>query len=300
MPSQGSCAENAGVVTCQLGTIPNQGSATVVIEVTPTATGELTNTATVSAQQADPDPSDSTATVVVDVGLGFASFTVTKDFTDGNPAEVLVSISCNTGLPLEQSFHISEAGLVKFIVTEFMPGAMDCTITEEVPDGYLPDYFDGTASNPDGCTFEDVAGNAELMCQITNSPAPVDIEIEKLWVFESDGGGIDTRYELLLECNTEIVGDDVFSDDESRIFTAQVVPGFPSSVCSVVEWVFDNAVEIDNDCQEIFISAGHGASCVVTNTVFFEGIPTLDGRGLAVLALLLLGLGLVGVRRLAG
>jgi hypothetical protein len=59
-------------------------------------------------------------------------------------------------------------------------------------------------------------------------------------------------------------------------------------------------VEIDNDCQEIFISAGHGASCVVTNTVFFEGIPTLDGRGLAVLALLLLGLGLVGVRRLAG
>jgi uncharacterized repeat protein (TIGR01451 family) len=299
-PSQGSCLENAGVVTCQLGTIPNQGSATVVIEVTPTAAGGLTNTATVSSAVSDPDPSDSSATVVVEVGLGGASFTVTKDFTDDNPAEVLVSISCNTGLPLQQSFHISEAGGVKFVVTQFVSGAMDCAITEEVPDGYLPEYFDGNASSLNGCTFEDIAGDADLSCRITNSPAPVDIEIEKLWVFEGDGGGIDSRYELTLECNAEIVGDDVFSDDVSRVFTAQVIPGYPSSTCSVQEQVFDGAVEIDNGCQEIVISAGHGASCNITNTVFFEGIPTLDRHGLAVLALLVLGLGLVGVRRLAG
>ena len=38
----------------------------------------------------------------------------------------------------------------------------------------------------------------------------------------------------------------------------------------------------------------------VTNTVFFEGIPALDRRGLVVLALLLLSAGLAGVRRLSG
>jgi hypothetical protein len=38
-------------------------------------------------------------------------------------------------------------------------------------------------------------------------------------------------------------------------------------------------------------------TCTFTNTVFFEGIPTLSQYGLAVLVLLTLGVGFVGLRR---
>ncbi len=77
-----------------------------------------------------------------------------------------------------------------------------------------------------------------------------------------------------------------------------MVPQYPSSNCRVEETVFDSAVEIDNGCNDLEISAASGgASCLITNTVFFEGIPTLNQYGMALLALLMLGLGLVGFRR---
>jgi hypothetical protein len=91
----------------------------------------------------------------------------------------------------------------------------------------------------------------------------------------------------------------VFEGDGPDVFNAQVIPEFPSSACWVAEELFDDAVEVDNDCQNLTVSAGNGDSCTITNTVFFEGIPTLSQYGLAILALLMLGIGLVGFRRFA-
>jgi hypothetical protein len=61
--------------------------------------------------------------------------------------------------------------------------------------------------------------------------------------------------------------------------------------------VYASEVEVDNGCQNITVSAGNGASCTITNTVFFESIPTLGRYGLAILTILMLGIGLVGFRR---
>ena len=47
------------------------------------------------------------------------------------------------------------------------------------------------------------------------------------------------------------------------------------------------------------VSAGNPDSCRIINTVFFEGIPTLSQWGMALLALLMLGVGMVGFRRFA-
>jgi uncharacterized repeat protein (TIGR01451 family) len=60
--SQGSCAETAGIVTCDLGSIPAGGSALVTIAVFGTAFGQVTNTATVSGDEDDPDLANNTAT----------------------------------------------------------------------------------------------------------------------------------------------------------------------------------------------------------------------------------------------
>ncbi|HET6564979.1 MAG TPA: IPTL-CTERM sorting domain-containing protein [Xanthomonadales bacterium] len=275
-----------------------------------------------------------------------ATFLVSKDFTDGNPNEVTVSIDCNTGLILDQSKEISEGQSVEFVVTEFDSGELYCEISEAVPAGYSPTYGvegnqGGTAGNissdGEGCQFSEVAGGA-FACQVVNTPAPVDIVITKEWVIEgsSSAQDIDTRYELTLRCDGEIIGgyyDGIgttdapagipqnvcgldfpagadsgqtvaggpwckkFFGDGPEVFTAEVIPDYPESDCEVVERVYDDAVEIDNGCGHLVFSAGQGASCVITNTVFFEGIPTMNAYGMALLALLMLGMGWVGFRR---
>jgi hypothetical protein len=62
-PSQGSCGQAGGVVTCNLGTIFSEASATIDIVVKPTQAGVITNTASVAAAAGDIDPSDNTSSV---------------------------------------------------------------------------------------------------------------------------------------------------------------------------------------------------------------------------------------------
>ena len=53
-PSQGSCSESGGVVTCPLGTITASGNATIAVVVTaPSTAGLINNSATVSMDQQD-------------------------------------------------------------------------------------------------------------------------------------------------------------------------------------------------------------------------------------------------------
>ena len=54
-PSQGTCSQVAGTVTCPLGTIASGANATVSVVVTPTTDGTLTNTASVSSATSDPN-----------------------------------------------------------------------------------------------------------------------------------------------------------------------------------------------------------------------------------------------------
>ena len=67
-----------------------------------------------------------------------------------------------------------------------------------------------------------------------------------------------------------------------------------------------SSVEVGNTCRYnanskrgriVDITAAEEVSCEFTNTVFFEGIPTLSQYGLAIMALLMLGVGFVGFRR---
>src|SRR6185503_4706869 len=54
-PSQGSCSQASGTVTCNLGSIASGGSATAAIAVTPPpAGGTITNTASITGGQSDP------------------------------------------------------------------------------------------------------------------------------------------------------------------------------------------------------------------------------------------------------
>jgi uncharacterized repeat protein (TIGR01451 family) len=60
-PSQGSCGQAFGIVTCTLGGLANGASAKVDIVVEPNAVATITNRASAVANEEDPNPSDDVA-----------------------------------------------------------------------------------------------------------------------------------------------------------------------------------------------------------------------------------------------
>ncbi len=58
VPSQGSCGESSGVVTCDLGSLASGAHATVLVKITPGTPGTATNRAEVAASTTDPDLSN--------------------------------------------------------------------------------------------------------------------------------------------------------------------------------------------------------------------------------------------------
>ena len=61
-PSQGSCSQSSGTVTCSLGTLANAASASVSIKVTPQSAGTITNQANVTSLTGDPNTANNGAT----------------------------------------------------------------------------------------------------------------------------------------------------------------------------------------------------------------------------------------------
>jgi uncharacterized repeat protein (TIGR01451 family) len=72
-PSQGTCSGTT-TVTCALGYLNNGASATVSIQVTPTAAGDLSNTASIHGSQTDPnqDNNSDTETTTVNAAIDLA------------------------------------------------------------------------------------------------------------------------------------------------------------------------------------------------------------------------------------
>jgi hypothetical protein len=253
------------------------------------------------------------ATVSIDVACVTdpATFLVTKSFSDGNPAEVEVTLTCNGGLPLEQSFLISDGNPVNFVVTNFTEGEMDCEVTETgTADGYTPSYDNGSVVSEVSCAFTDVA-SGPFSCEITNNADPATFTVTKNWLIEGDGGdAVDESASVTIECDGRVImavdGTPLHSqtntitktlegDGDSVTVTLSTAQG--PATCQASEQISQSGVESESDCGRRSIPAGASSSCTITNTVFFEGIPTLNQYGLALLALLMLGVGLVGLRR---
>jgi hypothetical protein len=267
-----------------------------------------------------------------------ATFKVTKIFADGNNVDdIEVSIDCNTGLILDQDKDLMDGDHVEFVVTSFTEGTLNCTITEDGQSGYSGEYNNISLQviNDESCAYTQVGGGDAYECEITNTPNPVDITVQKEWVFSNGQStpDINTYMEIWVWCTAPLenltcpaylgpgdpdfpaegpAGDvfypygavclgDVNLLGDGTIFNAQlnvtVVPQFPSTQCTAYEYVSDQAIEVDNGCGDFIVKVNQGKTCTITNTVFFEGIPTLSQYGMALLALLMLGVGFVSFRR---
>ncbi|MDX1554546.1 MAG: IPTL-CTERM sorting domain-containing protein [Xanthomonadales bacterium] len=313
--------------------IPSGESVQVDVTFTDPGAGDTFNdTLSCSFTDAPPPPAEGAKTFVswpleVTVVGRNARFRVTKDFDDDNPAGVDVFLECNTGLPLQQSatIHDPDANadlgpgdftFVDFVVVDFIPGTMECDIEETVPVGYEASYFadvgeDGVAANifddEFGCHYEGIE-SADFICEITNTLQPVDITVNKEWIDDNPEFQLPTWVDVTLFCNVPINNN--FEAAEGGLYSSSqfVQPGFPglwsvfpdwdgSTFCFAVEEDEAGVLQDESDCESIPLAPGQDGECTMVNTRLYAGIPTLSQYGLILMALLMLGVGLVAFRR---
>ncbi|MFC1694520.1 IPTL-CTERM sorting domain-containing protein [Pseudomonadota bacterium] len=229
----------------------------------------------------------------IETAADIARFGVDKDFSDDNPMAVEVTMVCNDGFQNQPSFEITEERGATFILEGYADGLADCTITETVPDGYTASYTTLNGTSQDGCVFTDIPLGVGLACDITNTVAPVDITIDAVWTVDGDANDISETGYASLACNN--AGVSVWPVDGD---TSQTVSILPPDTC-VVSYGSDVSGVEATGCEEpITIAVGDAEqTCTVEFTVFFEGIPTINQYGLAIMVLLMLGVGFVGFRR---
>ncbi|MEE4216116.1 MAG: IPTL-CTERM sorting domain-containing protein [Xanthomonadales bacterium] len=225
-----------------------------------------------------------------------ATFFVSKTFTNGDTSDVEVMLTCNGGLPLQQSFTISGGGPgVTFTVTNLPSTGIDCEVTETGgADGYTADLS--------ACAWASV-GSGAYSCPIENIPEPTALLIVTDFEGAEDPNIPDT-FTTVLECTnvSPDTGSTFGTATESFVNIADASvnwyakPG-ATSECTVELMPDASAVQSDT-CSFSFTLGDATTGCTVVGTVFFEGIPTLSQYGMAIMALLMLGVGFVGMRRL--
>ncbi|MBT8064056.1 MAG: IPTL-CTERM sorting domain-containing protein [Gammaproteobacteria bacterium] len=259
---------------------------------------------------------------------GDALFLVNTNFVDGNDTvDVTLRMQCNGGNPTQQEVTVPainghgsvEAG---FVLTNIpSEGTFECEIWQMTDAaGYEQGYrCNGEGSDPDcrapgndatSCFFDGVVQDQLNFCRIRNVPGEVDVVVTKEWIYPTDGGqDVEQEVRITLECNAPIDGyyyvsrgywraQKTILGDGDAVFSVQPTSFDPGNTCRAWEDINDSRVEQTIDgCGSMSVTAGSGDSCTITNTVFFEGIPTLNQYGMAIMALLMLGIGFVGFRR---
>ena len=115
--------------------------------------------------------------------------------------------------------------------------------------------------------------------------------------------------EITFSCNAEIIGvcpagveGCRYQGDDIWVTERYIDPDNPgeflvypdwdgSTVCRATEEPEAGVDQDQSDCAAIPLAPGQGGSCTITNTRFYEGIPTLSQYGLMLLSLLMLGYG---------
>ena len=254
----------------------------------------------------------------------YAAFVVQTRFVDKNDVTpITLNIQCNDGYWGESSRTIlPEAGFsgryeVRFVVENFVDGVLNCEIWEDSPPGYTPEYdcqVGAACSSNAGagpCTFEGIGINQEELCLIQNNVSPVDVTVTKEWLYPREELVVDDSAVIELNCANVFGGDGEWVnsgqmrwswlfDGNPASQVAAVQPDYEgTTLCWTTETYETSAVETESSCASpVAIALGDtGRTCLVSNTVFFEGIPSLSEYGLLLFSALMLLTGLFAVRR---
>lgn len=164
-PSQGSCAEVGGVVTCNLGALTNGTSATVIIVATPNSGPTITNTVSVTGNEGDAGMTNNSATVNTTVNPApTGTLTVVKQVINNNGGTRTVS---------DFRLFVDGTPITNGVATTMAPGTH--TVSEQNLPGYTA-AFSGDCNTGGQVTMN--TGESKT-CIITNDDQPGSITIIK-------------------------------------------------------------------------------------------------------------------------
>ena len=260
-------------------------------------------TDTDSSNDSAVDPTSVTGTT----DLAFTFATSIDPIDAGTPD---VTLSCNAGLPLVQTAPVGTT----FTVKELREGDI-CTVTMGDLDGdWVGHVYEcsGTGvATESGCEFTIDAEAIASTVNVLAIPAAFEYTANLTWEISPDADpGIEDGAMLMATCENVFVG--VHGANGPLTTTTVTVAGdmdtfaaieaLPdpngSTECFAELMGVGSAVEVTNDCGRETVEVGDGmVDCDITATAFYEGIPTLSQYGMALMALLMLGVGFVGFRR---
>jgi uncharacterized repeat protein (TIGR01451 family) len=114
--SQGSCLFTNGALLCSLGTLANEATATVTLNLKSTATGAITNVAIVSGNEGDSDPANNSTTLTTTVvplsGLSVADATAVQNPNSVAFITFLLSLSSPSSAPVSVSYRTADGTAV--------------------------------------------------------------------------------------------------------------------------------------------------------------------------------------------
>ncbi len=259
----------------------------------------------------------------------FATFEVDFNFDDNNPVATTAYISCDGGLPIKSEQEIKDGDNIIFVVNHPEdPNDIDCRVWVDDVDNYTTDYecynsdsscsdYDLSDDNADGpgCFYTSVELLDENECEVDLYPDDALLEVYKTWEVlgnraQANLDTIDFKARLIACASDQgVIQDSVLTDRGYCVRKTVTGPGpqhmdvyfnthWEGNTIRIFERIFDSSVESDaSDCPNFTVFPGGDYECTVVNTVFYEGIPTLNQYGLAIMVLLMLGVGFVGFRR---
>jgi uncharacterized repeat protein (TIGR01451 family) len=177
----GTCTLLAGTLTCPLGTIQVNQTASVTMTVRSAAGGARFNQATAIGDQADPDFFNNTAFQQTTITPGAATFLVTNtaDSGQGSLRQAILDANLNTGQRDTIAFNIGGGGAQTITLTSALPN---------ITDGI---FIDGaTQANPNGTPFIELNGNGVALNGFVLGNGSAGSTIRGLAINRFTGAGI--------------------------------------------------------------------------------------------------------------
>jgi len=231
-------------------------------------------------------------------GPAEASISIRAGFDGAYLDRIEVEVLCSTGTLLENSFGLGPGEHMEMVPENFSPGRTFCQVRAVALAGYSVTYSADSpgkhVSDRNGCQFSPLEAGAENSCLIEVTQDPVLLTVYKEWL---GGSGTDEDVKVTLECESgEWPGPLRINEGSPGSWHIRNID--PEGIlCNVSEEVRDNFRPDIIDCQGLLVLPGKGEECTLINTRIVKRIEMLNRYGRIVMILLILGFGLVAVRR---
>ena len=219
------------------------------------------------------------------LGQSTQNFQVSVSFEPDHSESVQVTLTCNGGLPLEQSFEVTEEKGVTFTVLEFSPD-YSCTLHQAAVKGFDTAYAANGEASDDACIFsgDNLVGNNS--CVISNTWLGNYTTLFEVGMNFTDDNPMEVEVAVACSGATSVTATVDKRVSESSPATFEVTwPATVSASCTVTQVAVPAGYfKSEKDCLDVPMTTDPAPRCTIKNyqrsvpvrvgTRFLDGYPS--------------------------